>query len=84
LKKHAYGLNLVPNAVPQILVVEVAAKKVAQEIDKRRLLLIELGADESEEFGEPLWYLSNYLKIEFEKHKPLPHIIVDGRLDPIE
>lgn len=60
------------------------AKKVAQEIDKRRLLLIELGSDESEEFGEPLWYLSNYLKREFEKHKPFPHIIVDGRLDPID
>ncbi|HYX17733.1 MAG TPA: hypothetical protein VE944_25930 [Nostoc sp.] len=60
------------------------AKKVALEINKRTSLLIELGASESEEFGEPLWYLSNYLKREFEKHKPLPHIIVDGRLDPID
>ena len=45
------------------------AKKVAYEINKRTSLLIELGASESEEFGEPLWYISNYLREKFDKNK---------------
>jgi len=45
------------------------AEKVAEEISKRTSLLIELGASNAEEFGEPIWYLSNYLKKAFEKYK---------------
>ncbi|MDB9342329.1 hypothetical protein PN456_04190 [Nodularia spumigena CS-586/05] len=47
------------------------AEKVALEINKRASLLIELGASKSEEFGEPLWYISSYLREEFEKHQTL-------------
>jgi predicted nucleic-acid-binding Zn-ribbon protein len=46
------------------------AEKVALEINKRTSLFVELGASKSEEFGEPLWYLSSYVREEFEKHKP--------------
>jgi hypothetical protein len=48
------------------------ANKVAQEINKRTSLLIELGelgVEKSEDFSEPLWYISDYLREAFEKHK---------------
>jgi predicted nucleic-acid-binding Zn-ribbon protein len=45
------------------------AEKVAKEINKRTSLFIELGAEKAEEFGEPLWYLSSYVREAFEKHK---------------
>lgn len=44
---------------------EEFADKVAKEINKRTPLFIELGADEAEEFGKPMWYLGDYLREAF-------------------
>ncbi|GJD22809.1 hypothetical protein RIVM261_077650 [Rivularia sp. IAM M-261] len=52
---------------------EEFALKVASEINKRVPLFIELGAEKASEFGEPLWYLSNYVRNAFEKYAVQKH-----------
>ncbi|RUT00784.1 hypothetical protein DSM106972_071930 [Dulcicalothrix desertica PCC 7102] len=53
---------------PESFYDEEFAAKVAEEINKRAPLFIELGADSAEEFGNPLWYLHDYLREAFEKY----------------
>ena len=44
------------------------AEKVASIINQRNALYIELGAERSAEFGDPLWYIYDYLKEAFKKY----------------
>lgn len=53
---------------PEFFHNEEFASNVAEEINKRAPLFIELGAEKAEEFGEPLWYLRNYVREAFEKY----------------
>lgn len=48
------------------------AERIAKEINKRTSLLIELGelgVEKPKYFSEPLWYILDYLRKAFEKHK---------------
>lgn len=58
---------------PEYFYDEEFASKVASEINKRAPLFIELGAEKTSEFGEPLWYLSNYVRNAFEKYAVQKH-----------
>lgn len=53
---------------PEFFRNEEFASNVAEEINKRAPLFIELGAKKAEEFSEPLWYLRDYVKEAFEKY----------------
>lgn len=44
------------------------AEKVASIINQRTDLFIELGVEKFQEFGDPLWYIIDYIKEEFEKY----------------
>jgi hypothetical protein len=53
---------------PESFYDEEFASKVAAQINKRAPLFIKLGAEKAEEFNNPLWYLSDYVREAFEKY----------------
>ncbi|OKH49267.1 hypothetical protein NIES2101_21370 [Calothrix sp. HK-06] len=68
LSSEESNLCSIQQASPEDFYDEEFASLVASEINKRRPLFIELGAEKAEEFGEPLWYLRNYVREAFEKY----------------
>ncbi|OKH49260.1 hypothetical protein NIES2101_21335 [Calothrix sp. HK-06] len=53
---------------PESFYDEEFSSKVAEEINKRVPLFVELGAEKAEEFNNPLWYLRDYVREAFEKY----------------